>query len=529
MVEARSDTAAQTALAAQPGQLAPDMSVEVLFDGEWFAATVQSVDAEAVSVTYEEAQDDEDVPIAEVETRIRCQLAPDMSVEVVFDGEWFAATVQSVGAEAVSLTYTESQHDEDVSIADVGTRIRLLQALSKNTALTTLAVQPGQLAPDMPVEVLFEGEWFAATVGSVGAEAVSVTYEEAQDDEDVPIADVEARIRCQLVPDMSVEVLFNGEWFAATVRSVAAKGVSVWYLDALDDEDVPNGDISARIRLAQVQAPPDILSKLPPGPLAISALSPVDKVRAKIMELEAELEDCVSQRKFARCGELEGEIKRLKAQATMMLKAQATVIEREAELEDCVSQRKFARCGKLEHEVKGLKAQLEAVAALALKPEEARVAAAAAKGAAESSVGGDQALQAKIKALEAEIEDCVSQRNFARCGELEGEIKRLKAQAKIMLKVQAKIEALETELADCVSQRNFALCGVLEGEIKRLKARLGNGAGWDGSSDDGGETAVGAQIGAVLVRPGKTGNAMARATSSMVQLQGAASKIRFPR
>ena len=97
-----------------------------------------------------------------------------MAVDVLYGDEWYAATVALAGEHLVTIAFTAADEYEDIPMPDVATRIRLVKS-----------AQVDALAPDMSIEVLFDGQWYKATVMSINNEVVSVFYEEAQDDEDL--------------------------------------------------------------------------------------------------------------------------------------------------------------------------------------------------------------------------------------------------------------------------------------------------------------------------------------------------------
>ena len=68
------------------------------------------------------------------------QLADNMPIEVLFDGEWYSATVKFIGAEAVSVYYIDAQEDEDIPVSNIGLRIRLMEADPMSEADAALMV-----------------------------------------------------------------------------------------------------------------------------------------------------------------------------------------------------------------------------------------------------------------------------------------------------------------------------------------------------------------------------------------------------
>ena len=181
------------------------------------------------------------------------ELAPDISVDAMHDGDqdgdvfWSEGIVRSITGKVVTVYCLDAETTEEIRVAGVGQRIRLLvDAGMEDAAWVAGDLEADRPTPGMPNDVLFGGGWLKATVQVVGDEAVTVLYMEDGDTEDIPIANVAARLRWteevqvdDLAPDMSVEVRFGGEWYLATGEIVGPEGVTVLYVDAQENEDIP--------------------------------------------------------------------------------------------------------------------------------------------------------------------------------------------------------------------------------------------------------------------------------------------------
>ena len=195
-----------------------------------------------------------------------------MPIEVLSNGAWCQATVESVWDEEITVYLMREKITEDVTSAEFATRIRksatelrpgwwatllvlcsvlcVVCCVSQCCLTIKLMVSPRHAG--VLVEVLLNGGWYSATVDEINNEAVAIFYMHTLDTEDIPTADVGARIRLaelkvdELEAGITIEVRCEGDWREAVVQSISDQAVTVFWVEAKFKEAVLLSEFTAR-------------------------------------------------------------------------------------------------------------------------------------------------------------------------------------------------------------------------------------------------------------------------------------------